>query len=161
MKVIRVLVLVLAFLSPSAALAACTLESIKGSFAASGNLDSFGFADNGVDSNLVFLVGRFDFDGEGKVTVRNGKLGIAGVYANITGGGRYNLAANCVGTSTVTINAKIPEQPNAFAQDSIKTKVKFDFMVSGTANDPRVDMLYTDIVSPGDSGLISLRKIRL
>ena len=161
MNLFRLIILAVAFICTPIAHAACSPESVKGRFAASGTVDSFGFVGDGKESNLIFLMGIFNFDGAERVTVRNGKISIAGVFGNASGAGSYRLNANCAGTATITLNIKIPDQPNAFEQPIVKTRIRFDLVVSGTSNDPRISAVWTDILEGGESGLLSLKKIRL
>ena len=63
MSIIRVVVMALAIIFTPIAHAVCSPDSIMGKFAASGAIDSFGFVGDGEESNLIFLMGIFNFDG--------------------------------------------------------------------------------------------------
>lgn len=161
MKLLRLALLLAAVICTPFSYAACSLATLKGNFALSGTIDTFGFVGDGSESNLVFLMGVINFDGLGKLTLRNGKISIAGIYANTSGGGSYRLNGNCTGNASISITVKIPNQPNAPEQPGVKTKIRLDMVVSGTASNPRVDAVYTDIQEIGESGIFSLTKIKL
>lgn len=131
--------------------AACTLNSIKGKFAASGPIESFTIVGDGYHSSQFFLVGRIIFDGAGNAILRNGVLTGAGVASKVIGNGRYSLGAICVGA--VTMNVTI--------DNTIKSKIKLNMVVSGTAANPQIVATYTDMTQVEDSGMLTMTRIGL
>lgn len=131
--------------------AACKLNTIKGKFAASGPIESFAIVGDGDHSSQLFMVGRIIFDGAGKAILRNAVLTGAGVDSKATGNGSYSLGGTCVGV--VTMNLTI--------DNTIKTKIKLNMIVSGTAANPQIAATYTDLTQVEDSGLLTMTRINL
>jgi hypothetical protein len=131
--------------------AACSRATVQGAYSWSGEVDSFDLVADGFNSSPLYTVGRLVFDGKGKITLRSTKISAIGRVFTINGNGTYNLAANCIGTGRLNITSP----------DGLATRLQLNFAVSGTAKVPEIDMLYTDVAGAAESGLISLKKMRL
>lgn len=101
-------------LASNGTLAASDLATVKGRWGVS--MSAYFY----LESTPATLVGRFSFDGAGKVNVAL-KGSTYGTVSSVTGTGTYTLAANCQGVMTVY---------------STGTPDRIDFVVTGMAGSP-------------------------
>jgi hypothetical protein len=135
--------------------AVCDAQTIEGNYSAAGLLDTFAVSNDNQHSNLIFHIGRVYFDGDRRVTLKDAKFSIGGQTLRGTGVGTYSVRTSCSGVMTMNMKAN-------FNGDAVTGRVRYDMIVSGFHDNPRIDAIYTDILpagSIGDSGLIVFRRI--
>ncbi len=139
----------LALLCANGAAANCNKGTIQGLWGAQGNLTFR--ARDGSFGSPTFLLARFNFNGNGKVNLSNGKVSVDGAFGNLTGAGSYTLGSNCVGT--MSINPRINGNPAA--------KMRIDFLVTGDPDNPSIMAVYTNRNGDQESGQLTLEPMNL
>ncbi len=142
-------ILLFALLCANGAAATCNKGTIEGIWGAQGNLTFR--ANDGSFGSPTFLLARFNFNGNGKVSLSNGKVSVDGAFGNLTGNGTYTLASNCVGT--MSINPRINGSP--------ASKMRLDFLVTGDRDNPGIMAVYTNRNGVQESGQLTLQPMNL
>jgi hypothetical protein len=134
--------------------AGCDAMTIEGTYAAQGLMDIYGVDPDTTESNMVFQIGRFEFDGNRIVRIRDGRMVLAGLVISMTGAGSYTVTSRCSGRASVKLTLKIPDQT------PISAKIRYDFVLSGSHDNPRIHATYNQdgLGNPGESGLIEMIK---
>mgnify|MGYP003549727303 CR=1 FL=1 len=122
----RLITLALLTFAASPSFAACTYATVQGKW-------SVTYAD--FDSNIgysTYGIARATFEpATRKVSLLGGKESAFGQVASGTGSGSYTINSACQGVITLTFGVGGPA-------------VRFDFVVSGTADSPRINFIISE-----------------
>jgi hypothetical protein len=126
-KRMRILTGVFLLLFACGANAACSLRTIQGMYAMSG--EAIGWDGANFETIVTaFTQARVTFNGVGEVVVKNGTSGTLGFKNTFTGGGIYRLNAQCVGVVNIRfINSR-----------GDPTRMNLNIIVSGTPAAPKI-----------------------